>query len=182
MDVGLERVGDVPLARREVLDTGQRLVARPLELGVVELLREVGIGVDDADHRRGHEIALPGCPRSYVAARTASRAVVTRRRTVARMDIERIEAGLAVRGELDAANAEELDVALQEALLETEGAFVLDLGGLTFMDSAGVTELLRARSLLGREERSLVVRCPDGPVRRVLDLVGIAELFELDTG
>jgi anti-sigma B factor antagonist len=98
------------------------------------------------------------------------------------MDIERIEGGLAVRGELDAATAEELDIALQEALLETEGAFVLDLGGLTFMDSAGVTQLLRARSLLGREERSLVVRCPDGPVRRVLDLVGIAELFELRTG
>jgi anti-anti-sigma factor len=98
------------------------------------------------------------------------------------MDIERIEHGLAVRGELDAAAAEELDIALQEALLETEGGFVLDLCGLTFMDSAGVNELLRARSLLGREERSLVVRCPDGPARRVLDLVGIADLFELHTG
>jgi anti-anti-sigma factor len=98
------------------------------------------------------------------------------------MDIERIEHGLAVRGELDTATAGELDIALQAALLETEGDFVLDLCGLTFMDSAGVNELLRARSLLGREERSLVVRCPDGPVRRVLDLVGIAELFELRTG
>ena len=98
------------------------------------------------------------------------------------MDIERIEHGLAVRGELDAATAEELDIALQEALLETEGAFVLDLCGLTFMDSAGVNELLRARSLLGREERSLVVRCPDGPARRVLDVVGVTDLFELRTG
>ena len=59
---------------------------------------------------------------------------------------------------------------------------MLDLSGLAFMDSAGVNELLRARSLLGREERALVVRCPPGPVRRVLDLVGVAELFELDTG
>jgi len=98
------------------------------------------------------------------------------------MDIERIDHGLAVRGELDAATADELDVALQEALLETGGDFVLDLCGLTFMDSAGVNELLRARSLLGREERDLLVRCADGPVRRVLDLVGITDLFKLSTG
>ena len=98
------------------------------------------------------------------------------------MHIERIERGLAVHGELDAATADEFDIALQEALLETEGDFVLDLCGLTFMDSGGVNELLRARSLLGREERSLIVRCADGPVRRVLDLVGIADLFELRTG
>jgi anti-anti-sigma factor len=97
------------------------------------------------------------------------------------MDIERIEHGLAVRGELDAVTAEELDMALQEALLETEGDFVLDLCELVFMDSSGVNELLRARALLGRAERSLVVRCDDGPVRRVLDLVGITDLFELRT-
>ena len=54
VDVGLERAGDVPLAGRELLHAGQRLVARTLELRVVELLREVGIGVDDADHGGGH--------------------------------------------------------------------------------------------------------------------------------
>jgi anti-anti-sigma factor len=98
------------------------------------------------------------------------------------MDIERIEHGIAVRGELDAATVEELDFALQAALLETEGGFVLDLCELVFMDSSGVNELLRARALLGRAERSLVVRCDDGPVRRVLDLAGITDLFELRTG
>ena len=95
------------------------------------------------------------------------------------MDIEPIERGLAVRGELDAAAAEQLDVALREAMLTTRGAFVLDLSGVTFMDSGGINALLRARSLLGREERGLAVVSPDGSPRRVLETVGIADLFAL---
>ena len=47
------------------------------------------------------------------------------------------------------------------------------------MDSGGVNALLRTRALLGREERSLAVICPHGPVRRVLDVVGVAELFTI---
>jgi anti-sigma B factor antagonist len=95
------------------------------------------------------------------------------------MEIEPFDGGLAVSGELDAAAAEHFDVTLQEALLESSGAFILDLSELTFMDSGGVNELVRARSLLGREERELAVVCPDGPVRRVLGLIGVADLFAL---
>ena len=49
MDVRLERAGNVPFAGREPLDARQRFVARALELRVIELLSEVGIGVDDAE-------------------------------------------------------------------------------------------------------------------------------------
>jgi hypothetical protein len=45
------------------------------------------------------------------------------------------------------------------------------------MDSGGINELLRARSLLGREERALALVCPPGPVLRVLDTIGVADLF-----
>jgi anti-anti-sigma factor len=93
------------------------------------------------------------------------------------MDVERFELGLALRGELDAATAPQLEAALQEALLDSDGTFLLDLSGLKFMDSGGVNELLRARSLLGREERMLVLVCPPGPVVRVLETIGIADLF-----
>jgi anti-anti-sigma factor len=95
------------------------------------------------------------------------------------MEIERIPHGLALRGELDAASAPEFELALREALLASCGAFLIDLCDLSFMDSGGVNELLRARSLLGREERALVLVCPSGKVRRVLDEIGIAELFSL---
>ena len=39
--------------------------------------------------------------------------------------------------------------------------------------------LLRARGLLGREDRALAVVCPHGPVRRVFELSGRSELFAL---
>jgi anti-anti-sigma factor len=66
---------------------------------------------------------------------------------------------------------------VQSALLNGGGAFVLDLSELSFMDSTGVNALLRARSLLGRERRDLVVICPPGPVRRVLELIGVVDLL-----
>jgi anti-anti-sigma factor len=95
------------------------------------------------------------------------------------VNIERRERGLALRGELDAAVAPELEIALREALLETEGPFVLDLSGLEFMDSGGINALLQARALLGREERALTVICPPGPARRVLEIAGVTDLFML---
>jgi anti-sigma B factor antagonist len=86
--------------------------------------------------------------------------------------------GVALAGELDASGTELVEVCVRSALLDGEGALVLDLVGLTFMDSTGVNSLLRARSLLGRERRELVVVCPrDSPVRRVLELVGVADLL-----
>ena len=85
--------------------------------------------------------------------------------------------GLALTGELDLTGAPRVEEQLQSALLEGAGAYVLDLSGLVFMDSSGVNTLLRARSLLGREERSLVVICPPGPVRRVLDVIGVADVL-----
>lgn len=97
------------------------------------------------------------------------------------MRIERIDCGLAVTGEFDAAAVEPFDVALREAMLESGGAFMLDLGGLTFMDSSGVNALLRTRALLGREERDLVLVCPAGPPRRAIDLIGVADLFTIFT-
>jgi anti-sigma B factor antagonist len=76
------------------------------------------------------------------------------------MDIARSGSGLVLHGELDAAAAPELEVALREALLETTGTFVLDLSALEFMDSGGINALLQARALLAREERALTVVCP----------------------
>jgi anti-anti-sigma factor len=95
------------------------------------------------------------------------------------MKIERIESGLALHGELDIATAEQFDATLQEAIVESSGDFVLDLRDLEFMDSGGVKALVRIRALLGREERSLAVICPPGPVRRILEVVGVADLFTI---
>jgi anti-sigma B factor antagonist len=85
--------------------------------------------------------------------------------------------GAAVRGEIDMATAPMLEEMLDAAIRDSTGAFVLDLGEVEFLDSSGITSLLRARALLGREDRELVLVCRPGPVLRVLEQTGVADLF-----
>jgi anti-anti-sigma factor len=87
--------------------------------------------------------------------------------------------GVIVRGEVDINTAAKLTEALDAAIRESVGAFVVDLGDVVFLDSSGINALMRARALLGRDDRPLIVVCPPGQVRRVLDLAGIADLFAL---
>jgi anti-sigma B factor antagonist len=87
--------------------------------------------------------------------------------------------GVAVRGEVDMSVAEALEEALEAAIRESVGAFIVDLSGLDFIESTGLQVLLRARGLLGREDRALAVVCPHGPVRRVFELSGLSDLFAL---
>lgn len=84
--------------------------------------------------------------------------------------------GVAVRGEVDLATAPELGAALDAALADGAGVFVVDLSDVSFLDSSAVNVLLRTRALLGRAERELVLICPPGPVLRVLELVRLVEL------
>ena len=87
--------------------------------------------------------------------------------------------GVAVRGEVDVAAVPQLMTALDAAIRDTTGVFVIDLCDVDFLDSAGLSVLLRARALLGREERGLAVVCPPGPVRRLFEVAGVADLLIL---
>jgi anti-sigma B factor antagonist len=87
--------------------------------------------------------------------------------------------GVAVRGEVDIAVVRDLELALDTAIRESVGAFVLDLCDVDFLDSSGLGVLLRARALLGREDRAVAVICPPGPVRRLFEVAGIADLLFL---
>jgi len=84
---------------------------------------------------------------------------------------------IAVDGELDLETAPEFTEEIELAVWDTAGAFVLDLTGVTFLDSSGLHALLRARAYLAREDRPLVLVCPAGAARRVLDLAGVLDTF-----
>ena len=87
--------------------------------------------------------------------------------------------GVAVRGEVDVSSVPALVDALDAAIRTSEGAFVIDLCDVEFLDSSGLSALMRARALLGRDERQLAVVCPPGAVRRLFDLAGVADLLVL---
>jgi anti-sigma B factor antagonist len=87
--------------------------------------------------------------------------------------------GLAVRGEVDMESAPELEAALEEAIRASDGALLVDLSGVEFLDSSGLQVLLRVRARLGTEDRALALVCPFGPVRRVFELAGLSDVFTL---
>ncbi len=86
---------------------------------------------------------------------------------------------VAASGEIDLTIAE----GLRDALLATLNAgalgLVVDLTGTSFMDSAGVTALVRASRRAAASESTIRLAVTGGPVLRVLSLVGIDRLIEV---
>jgi anti-anti-sigma factor len=82
---------------------------------------------------------------------------------------------LVLEGELDLASAPEL----RRHLDEFDGAaLVLSFKRATFIDSAVLKELLRARVELGERGVRLVLAAVPPPIRRLMDLTRTSELFE----
>lgn len=83
-----------------------------------------------------------------------------------------------VRGEHDVATRVHLAVALARTLRIDDADVVVDLSGVTFMDASTIGVLLVARSRLHDCSRSLSVRDPSPPARRVLDVCGLERLID----
>jgi anti-sigma B factor antagonist len=81
-----------------------------------------------------------------------------------------------LRGELDLAAAPVLRARVDEAA--SGRALVIDLEETTFIDSAVLKELLRARAELAARDVRLVLAAVPPPVRRLLDLTRTSELFD----
>lgn len=76
-------------------------------------------------------------------------------------------------GELDAHTSGQLRSLLNELLLAGQGNLVLDLSGLSFLDSAGLAALLSAAKGTRRGGGRLLLSGPAPGVRRVMALTGI---------
>lgn len=87
------------------------------------------------------------------------------------------EAVVAVAGELDMSTAPELSRSLAGVLEQHPQRVTLDLGGLAFIDSTGLTLLVRTSNHLKRHEADLRLAHPTPPVRRVLEIVGLDGLL-----
>ncbi len=82
-------------------------------------------------------------------------------------------------GEIDLTNAEWLRDALLSALNAGASALVVDLTATTFIDSAGVTALVRASRRAGASDAVLRLAVTVPAVLRVLNLVGIDQLISV---
>lgn len=89
--------------------------------------------------------------------------------------------GVTVTGEVDISNALVLEDYLNDKIRSEQQDLVLNLAGLSFIDSSGLAVLLNTRRLLLSFGRSLVLVSPSQVVMQVLEITGLATVFEIDT-
>src|SRR4051812_17639058 len=82
-------------------------------------------------------------------------------------------------GELDIEGAPLARRALRDACAATVHTIVLDLGGLTFMDSSGVHMIVEAQRRLSDSDRELVIARSPAQVLRLLELCGLTGVLHL---
>jgi anti-sigma B factor antagonist len=86
---------------------------------------------------------------------------------------------IAVSGELDLASSPSLEAELQRASGTDSELLVLDLRRLEFMDSTGLSVIVKAHQRLTDEGRDLCLVRGSQQVQRLLDLTGVAERIQL---
>ncbi len=86
---------------------------------------------------------------------------------------------LRLNGEFDLAGVDLFEREVDRAPRPTENTLVVDLRGLTFIDSSGLRAVLMADRRVRAEGRRCVIVKGSERVVRVLDLTGVSERLEL---
>ena len=78
---------------------------------------------------------------------------------------------------VDGMNSQELQTELEEAILETDRAVVLDLQRLTYISSAGLRVILVTTKALQRRRAKLVVCSLSDSVREIFEMSGFDKII-----
>lgn len=85
-----------------------------------------------------------------------------------------------VRGELDAATASRLGDTLVDVVEEDRDRdLVIDIEGVTFIDSSGIYVLIHAMKLVHAASRDLALTGASPGAYKVLDVCGLTSVFDL---
>ncbi len=98
-----------------------------------------------------------------------------------RVDTMEVDGQLELRlvGELDIATADRLDQALLLPHDRGQATVVLDLSALEFIDSTGLNKLVVALKRQRESGGDVVLRAPRNETLRVLEIVGLTEVFAI---
>jgi anti-sigma B factor antagonist len=113
-----------------------------------------------------------------VSARTIATPATHARLTLAVHRVGR-RAVVEVGGEVDLGTAPALAEALQEVVDAGTVELWLDLSPTAFIDSTGLHLVLDLRTQLAAMNRRLAIICPDGPIRRTFEVVGLDRVLPL---
>ena len=87
---------------------------------------------------------------------------------------------VALTGELDLATADDVDRVLEQVEATDAESIVLDLSGLTFMDSTGVRLVVNAHARSRADTNRLTLRRGQAAVQRVMELSGVDVLLPFE--
>lgn len=82
---------------------------------------------------------------------------------------------LAVAGEIDLHNRESLISAAIAALQESVSLLEIDLSGVTFCDSSGVSGFLAIHRIAAGDGKRMVLTNPQGALERTLEVAGLLD-------
>lgn len=95
-------------------------------------------------------------------------------------DIDAGTVRIAAVGEVDMASAGRLGDAIAQALVHRQPRrIVVDLAGVTFMDSSGLNVLVSCRGEAYAQGCELLLNSPAPAVHRILEVTGLLEIFGL---
>jgi anti-anti-sigma factor len=80
-------------------------------------------------------------------------------------------------GELDAASAAQLRAILDEVFTDGHASVEVDMAGITFIDSSGLSALIHAHKQAEARDGTLTLRSPSRIVVRLLELTGQRDRF-----
>lgn len=89
---------------------------------------------------------------------------------------------LGIIGDLDHATAPELREALEGLSLAAGQLLVLDLAGLAFCDSSGISALLSARILAVEQGARIALDAVPANTARILGILGLNHVFAMEPG
>jgi anti-anti-sigma factor len=82
-------------------------------------------------------------------------------------------------GEIDLATVEQLDMAVSQVLEEGHHEIVIDLTGVSFMDSSGIRSLLHNSERINEAGGKLGIVLSGGPVARTLSVTGVDGILRI---
>src|ERR1700759_3379524 len=86
---------------------------------------------------------------------------------------------VSIQGELDLASAATLERELRSLFALPVEQVTVDFGGVTFMDSTGLSMLVRVHSTASDQDIALVIRDVPPQAMRIFEITGMTEFFTI---